>query len=135
VIQDWRYWFFAVTGMIGTSALAVALVNLAVTLFVPPRALPRLDFSQGIPSAHRSMVVVPTLLSSLGEIDNLIEALEIRYLGNRDPNLYFALLTDFLDASEQTLPEDAVLLAYVRKAVAALNETYRDDRPCVFYLF
>src|SRR5690606_15369972 len=41
--QDWRYWYFAVTGMIGASALAIALVNLAVTLFVPPRTLPRLD--------------------------------------------------------------------------------------------
>ncbi|MFO8142017.1 MAG: cyclic beta 1-2 glucan synthetase, partial [Marinobacter sp.] len=133
--QDWRYWFFAISGMVGTSALAVALVNLAVTLLVPPRALPRLDFSQGIPNEHRSMVIVPTLLSSRQEIDNLLEALEIRYLGNRDRNLYFALLTDFRDAPAQTLPEDAALLAHARAGVEALNETYQDDRPCVFYLF
>jgi cyclic beta-1,2-glucan synthetase len=44
------------------------------------------------------MVVVPTLLSKLQEVDDLLEALEIRYLGNRDPNLFFALLTDFRDA-------------------------------------
>jgi len=132
---DWRYWFFAITALISASALAVALVNLAVTLLLPPRALPRLDFSQGIPDVHRSMVVVPTLLGSRREVDSLIEALEIRYLGNRDPNLYFALLTDFPDAPEQTLPHDAAVLAYARAAVEALNETYRDDRPCVFYLF
>ncbi|HUH59626.1 MAG TPA: glucoamylase family protein [Candidimonas sp.] len=132
---DWRYWFFAIMGMIGASALAIALVNLAVTLFVPPRVLPRLDFSQGIPAVHRSMVIVPTLLSSRPEIDNLFEALEIRYLGNRDPNLYFALLTDFCDAHQETLPSDAGLLAHAQAAVQALNETYRDDRPCVFYLF
>ncbi|MDO8862070.1 glucoamylase family protein [Haliea sp. E1-2-M8] len=133
--DDWRYWFFAASSMIGVSALAVALVNLAVTLFVPPRVLPRLDFSQGIPDAHRSMVIVPTLLSSRQEIDHLLEALEIRYLGNRDPNLYFALLTDFRDAPEQTLPGDADLLAHARAAVEALNKTYCDDRPCIFYLF
>jgi cyclic beta-1,2-glucan synthetase len=133
--HDWRYWFFAVTGLLGASALAVALVNLVVTLFVPPRALPRLDFSQGIPAVHRSMVVVPTLLISRREIDDLLEALEIRYLGNRDPNLFFALLTDFRDAPEQTLPDDDALLAYARAAVQALNETYREDRACIFYLF
>ncbi|HQU16428.1 MAG: cyclic beta 1-2 glucan synthetase [Chromatiales bacterium 21-64-14] len=133
--NDWRYWFFAVTGTIAVSALAVSLVNLGVTLVLAPRALPRLDFSQGIPFVHRTMVIVPTLLSGPQEIEDLFEALEIRYLGNRDPNLFFALLTDFGDASEQTLPNDDALLARARTAVHALNETYRDDRPCIFYLF
>jgi cellobiose phosphorylase len=132
---DWRTWFFAITGLIGGSALAVPLVNLLVTLILPPRVLPRLDFSQGIPDAHRTMVVVPTLLSKPQEIDDLLEALEIRYLGNRDPNLFFALLTDFRDAPEQTLPGDDPLLAHARGAVQALNETYHEDRPCIFYLF
>jgi len=98
--------FFAITGIIGVSALAVSLVNLLVALVLPPRTLPRLDFSQGIPSLHRTMVIVPTLLSKPQEIDDLSEALEIRYLGNRDPNLFFALLTDFHDAPERTLPGD-----------------------------
>lgn len=132
---DWRYWFFAVTGLVSASALAISLVNLLVTLFLPPRTLPRLDFSQGIPAVHRSMVVVPTLLSSRQDVDSLIEALEIRYLGNRDANLFFALLTDFPDAAEQTLPDDDDLLAHARAEIEALNKTYRDDRPCVFYLF
>ena len=132
---DWRFWFFALTGAVGTSALAVALVNRVVTLLLPPRALPRLDFSRGIPDAHRTMVVVPTLLGTPQDIDDLLEALEIRYLGNRDPNLYFALLTDFRDAPEQTQPGDKALLARARAAVEALNTTYCDDRPCIFYLF
>ncbi len=133
-VNDIRYWIFAATGIIGLSALAVPLVNLIVTLIVPPGALPRLDYSQGIPSIHRTMVVVPTLLNSMQEIDELIEALEIRYLGNRDPNLFFALLTDFRDAPEFALPDDDALLARTRSAVRALNETYREDRPCIFYL-
>ena len=132
---DWRYWLFAITGAIGVSALVVSLVNLLVTLILPPRALPRLDFSQGIPAVHRTMVVVPTLLSGLQEIDDLLEAMEIRYLGNRDPNLFFALLTDFHDAPERTLSGDDALLAHARAAIEALNEAYHDDRPCVFYLF
>jgi cyclic beta-1,2-glucan glucanotransferase len=132
---DWRYWFFAIAGIIGVSALAVQLVNQLVTLILPPRALPRLDFSQGIPSVHSTMVVVPTLLNGPQDIDDLLEALEIRYLGNRDPNLFFALLTDFRDAPECTLPGDGALLAHARVAVQTLNETYCEDRPCIFYLF
>ena len=132
---DWRFWFFALVSVIGLSALSVSLVNLAVTLVVPPRALPRLDFSHGIPEAHRTMAVVPTLLGSPQEIDDLLEALEIRYLGNRDPNVFFALLTDFRDAPEQVLPGDAGLLERARAGIRTLNETYREDRECIFYLF
>ena len=134
-LDDWRYWFFAVSGVIGVSALAVPLVNLVVTLALPPRVLPRMDFSKGIPDSHRTMVIVPTLVGSKHEIDDLLEALEIRYLGNRDPNLFFALLTDFRDAPEQTMPDDDALIGHARSAVQALNEAYRDDRPCIFYLF
>ncbi len=132
---DWRVWLLALPLVIGASALAVSLVNLLVTLALPPRALPRMDFSKGIPDGHRTMVIVPTLLGSRQDVDDLLEAMEIRYLGNRDPNLFFALLTDFRDAPEQTLPEDEPLLAHARAAVEALNQTYREDRPCVFYLF
>jgi len=134
-LGDWRTWFFSIAGLIGVSALAVPLVNQLVTLLLPPRALPRLDFSKGIPDSHRTMVVVPTLLSRPQDIDDLLEALEIRYLGNRDPNLYFGLLTDFRDAPEQKLPDDDALLAYARAAVQTLNETYHEDRPSIFYLF
>ena len=114
---EWRSWYFIIIGMISASALAVPLVNLFVTLVLPTRALPRLDFSKGIPDIHRTMVIVPTLLSTAQEIDDLFETLEIRYLGNRDANLFFALLTDFRDATEQTLPEDDALLAHARAAV------------------
>ncbi len=133
--SDWRFWSFLITGLIGASALVVPIVNMIVTQFLPPHVLPRLDFSKGIPDAHRSMVVVPTLLSKTQEIDDLLEAMEIRYLGNRDPNLFFALLTDFRDAADQTQPGDDDLLAYARSAVHKLNETYQDDRPNIFYLF
>jgi cyclic beta-1,2-glucan synthetase len=61
---DWRSGLFALRLVIAASALAVPLVNLLVTLTLPPRALPRMDFSQGIPDSHRTMVIVPTLLAN-----------------------------------------------------------------------
>ena len=133
-LAGWQKWLLALTSLIGVSTLAVSLVNQMVALLLQPRALPRLDFSHGIPPAERTMVIVPTLLGNRQDIDALLEGLEIRYLGNRDPNLFFALLTDFSDAPERTLPGDDALLEYARAGILALNETYREDRPCVFYL-
>jgi len=63
-VTDWRFWFFAITGVIGVSALSVSLVNLCVTLVLPPCALPRMDFSQGIPAVYRTMVIVPPCSAS-----------------------------------------------------------------------
>ncbi|MDP3410130.1 MAG: glycosyl transferase, partial [Bosea sp. (in: a-proteobacteria)] len=134
-LHDSRGWLLALPLLIAASALGASLVNLLVTLVMPPRALPRLDFSHGIPERHRTMVIVPTLLTRPEDVDTLLEAMEIRYLGNRDPNLFFALLTDFADAPEEALPGDAALLDHARAAVEALNASYRDDRPCIFYLF
>ncbi|MEX2480362.1 MAG: cyclic beta 1-2 glucan synthetase, partial [Gammaproteobacteria bacterium] len=91
--HDERVWLLALPLLIAASALAVPLVNRLVTLVLPPRAVPRMDFSTGIPERHRTMVIVPTLLNRPQDVDHLLEAMEIRYLGNRDPNLFFALLT------------------------------------------
>ena len=133
--SDWRYWFLATTGVIAASSLAVSLVNRLAALTVQPCLLPRCDFSNGIPIDHRTMVVVPTLLSSPSGVADLLEALETRYLGNRDRNLFFALLTDFMDASEQNISGDDELLALTREGILTLNETYGEDRNCIFYLF
>jgi cellobiose phosphorylase len=134
-LGDWRYWLFALTGALSASALAVQIVNRLVVLMVPPRPLPRLDFSNGIPVEHRTMAVVPTLLGTPQDVADLLEALEIRYLGNRDANLFFALLTDFRDAPRRVEPDDDTLLAQVRDGIKLLNEKYRDDRPGIFCLF
>ncbi len=134
-LSNWLLWLISIIAFIGTSALAVSLVNLLVTQTIRPHALPRLDFSKGVPEQHRTIVVIPTLISNLAEIDSLLEALEIRYLGNRDTHLFFALLTDFRDAVARTMPEDAELIAYAHAGIEKLNARYFMDRPCIFYLF
>ncbi len=131
------FWLLAISAALSASSLAVSLVNLMVTLAVPPRPLPRLDFSEGIPSNHRTMVTIPCLLRDGKELDNLLEGLEIRYLGNRDPNLFLSLLTDFPDADQPSMPGDDDLLRRAREGVRALNVLHGggSENPPPFYLF
>ena len=122
-----------------TSQMSVALVNWAATLLAIPQPLPRLDFFSGIPPQCRTLVVVPTMLSDAEGIEALVEALEVRFLANRDPKLHFGLLTDFKDAPEQVHPNDEFLLELVQVRIEALNHKYRrtedhlDGDP--FFLF
>jgi cellobiose phosphorylase len=111
--------------LLASSQLAVALVNWLATIATPPRTLPRMDFSFGIPWMSRALVVVPTLLDSEAGIGRMVEALEVRFLANRDRHLHFGLLTDFRDAAAAELPEDAALLACARAGIESLNEKYR----------
>ncbi len=129
----------AVPALLGGSQLAVALVNWLATLLARPQPLPRMDFSQGIPAHARSLVVVPTMLSSLQAVDELVEALEVRFLANRDARLHFGLLTDFRDAATETRPEDEALQELARTRIEALRAKYGgaqggggDD---IFFLF
>jgi cyclic beta-1,2-glucan synthetase len=120
--------------LLPASQLAVGLMNWLATLLVKPRLLPRLDFSEGISSDCRSIVVVPTLLTGSENVDRLIEALEIHYLSNRDANLHFALLTDFCDAPAEALPSDTPLLQRAQSGIEMLNQKYPPGKHGGFFL-
>jgi len=118
-----------------TSHLALTLVNWLATLLVTPHPLPRMDFSEGIPPEFRTLVVIPTMLTSAQNIENLVEAFEVRFLANRGDNLHFGLLTDFADAHEKTLPEDESLVRLVRMRIEELNEKYQGAHGDMLFLF
>jgi cyclic beta-1,2-glucan synthetase len=114
--------------------LGIAVVNWLAAVLMIPHPLPRMDFRRGIPREHRTLVVVPTMLSSAGAIERLLEGLEIRYLANRDHCLHFALLTDLEDAQSESLPSDAELVQLGREGIQQLNEKYGDQRSDIFFL-
>jgi len=134
-ISEWMFGLLALLALLCTSQLAVSLVNWFVTIFVQPSPLPRLDFSKGIPSAHATLVVVPTMLASVRGVETLLESLEVRYLANCDDNVFFAPLADFCDAPEEHRAGDDELLRRAGEGIQALNQKYKSDRPCIFYFF
>ncbi|MBW6495086.1 MAG: cyclic beta 1-2 glucan synthetase, partial [Burkholderiaceae bacterium] len=129
-----RHWPFALLVMLSVSSVALAILNSLVTLVVRPRALARLDFSDGIPGAFRTVVAVPTLLVSAEQVERLIDGLELRFLGNRDDHLYFALLSDCCDAPQERMPPDEALLVQVSAGIDALNARYPAELGTRFVL-
>ena len=126
----------ALPALLAGSHLGLTLVNWVITLLTTPTPLPRMDFTHGIAADSSTLVVVPTLLAKAGDIETLLEALEVRFLANRDPQLRFCLLTDFSDAASEHLADDEALLNNARQRVELLNGLYAhaDGRPTPFLL-
>ncbi|QGJ70915.1 Cellobiose phosphorylase [Planctomycetales bacterium 10988] len=138
IAANWSWWFItllAVFLFLPLVQTSISCVHWLTTLVVPPNPIDRFDFSKGIPDRCRSLVVVPTMISSTRAVDSLLEALEIRFLANRDGNLFFALLTDFPDAASPEMPTDAELLQRMRDGIDRLNKQYQQDRRGLFFWF
>ncbi|MBP9926129.1 MAG: cyclic beta 1-2 glucan synthetase [Cyclobacteriaceae bacterium] len=133
--NNWFLGLIILLTILSASQLAVSVVNFLSTLFVKPRLLPRMDFSKSIPAKFRTLVVVPAMLSNEKIIENLVDALEVRFLANRNDNLHFGLLTDFTDAAHESLPEDQALVDLAQHRIEELNKKYKRKNNDLFYLF
>jgi cyclic beta-1,2-glucan synthetase len=109
---------------IPASDLAISLINRAVTDLFGPRTLPRLELSGGVPEKLRTIIVIPTLLTSPDAIKEQIERLEVHYLANSAGDLRFALLSDWVDAATESLEGDDELLAIATASLEGLNKRY-----------
>jgi cyclic beta-1,2-glucan synthetase len=116
------------------SQAAVQLMNDFISWVLPASILPKLDFTDAIPNDCVTLVSVPTLLLSEKQVHALVEDLEVRFLGNHDPNIHFALLTDLPDSREPAR-EDSPLIDMCAKLIGDLNEKYRTHGSGSFFLF
>ena len=80
------------------------------------------------------MVVVPTLLLNEAYVRRMVRELEIRYLANRDANLYFALLTDAPDSQYPSDQSDE-LVSLCSHLIEELNHKYAAEGGSAFFLF
>ncbi|MDC6625766.1 hypothetical protein OEZ82_27465, partial [Leclercia adecarboxylata] len=100
----------ALVAFLPITDLASALVNRVVTWRFGAITLPGLDLTAGVPQSMRTLVAVPTLLTNEADLLEQIERIEVHHLAGAGGDLTFALLTDGLDADQETLDGDAQLL-------------------------
>ena len=125
---EW-YLTLAITALalIPFSELALSTTNRIAAWLFPPRVLPKLDYLQPVSEAHRTLVVVPTLLSSVASVRRVLDNIEVAYLANIDDDIGFGLLGDLRTAAEQHAPADAAIIEAAERGVAALNARYLEE--------
>lgn len=125
-------WLFLTLSLIPFSEGAIQIVNYVIAHFLPPTILPKMSFKEGIPENYRTLVVIPTLLISENSVKKDLERLEIHYLANSDPEVGFALITDFNDADKENCLEDVQFLKIATEGIKYLNSQYKKSN---FFLF
>ncbi|HYN22161.1 MAG TPA: glucoamylase family protein, partial [Thermoanaerobaculia bacterium] len=123
-VDTWILFGLGLLALVPASDLAIQLINLWIMSRFGPRVLPRLELREGVPPALRTLVAVPTLLTTPAEIEEQIGRLEVHYLANPEAELRFALLSDWQDAPAETMPDDEDLLAAAAAGIARLNEQH-----------
>ncbi|WP_428030155.1 GH36-type glycosyl hydrolase domain-containing protein [Ancylobacter sp.] len=115
---------FALAGFFPASEVATSLVNRAVAWMFGATSLPGLELAGGVPSALRTLVAVPTLLTSEADLLEQVEGLEIHFLSGSGGDLSFALLTDGIDADSEELPGEDLLMELARQGIDQLNRRH-----------
>ena len=121
--------------LVPASDVALSVIQHLVTRLISPGRLPRLELADGVPDSARTMVIVPTLLTSVARVDALIEHMEVLALGNLDPCIHFAILSDCSDTTSRETPGDDAILKRAREGVEALNMKLGPDHADRFFLF
>ena len=131
----WGIVVFGLLALMPAQNVAIALVNSYVIRRFRATILPSLELADGVPSNLRTMLVIPTMLTSHGAIAEQIERLLIHHLANTDADLYLALLSDWTDARNEKAPDDDELLETAAAGIARLNRQYgRADQSDRFFL-
>jgi hypothetical protein len=120
--------------LLPSSQAAIQVMNYLITALLPAEILPKLDFSEGIPTDCVTMVAIPTLLLKEDQVRRLVDDLEVRFLGNHDPNMHFALVSDLPD-SDHAASEDNRLIDLAASLIGQLNEQYSAETMGSFFLF
>jgi len=127
--------FVIALSLIPASEMALSILNWLVTTFFEPSFLPRMETTSGIPASATTIVVVPTMITDEKCVQELIEKLEVLQIANEDENLFFALLSDFVDHSSEARNDDATLLGAATRGIEMLNARYSANAPPKFHLF
>lgn len=107
------------------------IVNYIIRKSTGPKILPRLDFAKTVDEKNKTYVVMPTVITSLEKLDNMIKKMEVTYLANRSDNMYYMLIGDCVSSDKIHIDIDDKIVEYAKQKLDELNKKYPSDH----YLF
>ena len=110
--------------IIPVSEFVIQIIQYVLSKIIKPQIIPKLDFYDGINKENATMVVIPTILKSKEKVKELMKKLEVFYLANKSPNLYFCLLGDASESNKEAEDFDQEIIEEGLKQVNRLNEKY-----------
>ncbi|MDD2518268.1 MAG: glucoamylase family protein, partial [Bacilli bacterium] len=110
--------------LIPISEIVNIIVQNIFLRFFKAKPLAKLDFSKGIPSNYKTMVVIPTIVKNDEKIKQVFASLEKYYLINKSKNLYFTLLADAFENSEENHKSDPDIISSGVAEAERLNKLY-----------
>lgn len=131
----WRYIIAGVVLLIPCSEIVISILNWSVNHLTISRLVPKLELKEGIGENNRTIVVIPTIINNVKKVHELVNNMEVYFLGNMDKNLYFALLSDFKDSTLKVEKEDKEIVKAALNEIKKLNKKYAKDREDIFYFF
>ncbi|MBL6613052.1 MAG: glycosyl transferase [Reyranella sp.] len=123
-LTGWQGAVMVLVGLLPAIDAALLLVNRAITVGFGATLLPGLELRAGVSPGLRTLVAIPTLLSTRASVDEQLQRLEVHYLANPGGAVHFALLSDWTDGNAETNPEDADLVAAAVAGIVRLNSRH-----------
>ena len=125
--SNWMVCVLFFLGLPPSTEISFSIANLLIDRLLETRLCPGLALRDGVPEHLRTLVAIPTLLTSSDNVKELIERLEVHYLSSGSGELYFALVTDWTDSDVAISSEDSVLLDQALAGIAELNRHHETD--------
>ena len=87
----------------------------------------------GIPEEEATFVIIPTIIDSRKKVKEMMKNLEVDYLANKSPNLYFCLLGDCKQSSKEIEEYDAEVIRTGIEETEKLNKKYANYNFPIFH--
>ena len=113
--------------------IVIKIVNTILSKTTKPKLIPKLDFLEGVPKEYSTFVVIPTIVDNKKKVRSLAKKLEVYYLANKSPNIYFAILGDCSASDKKELKEDVEIIETLKKEIHKLNKKYQNSEFPLFH--
>ena len=122
--------------LIPSSEVIIQIIQAILSKTVKPKLIPKMDFSNGIYEDNTTMVVIPTIVKNKEKVAEMFKKLEVYYLANKSPNLYFTLLGDCSESKMQEEKFDIEVIQEGLNQVERLNKKYQNqDFPIFNFIY